>query len=166
MRTDDHTIDLFHDRVARGAPLIRLLMDDPAFRAMYREQLRDLLSTVFESSRARDIISSKHKLIAPYVTGQDRENWRFGFASTSQQFDAAVYGLHGLLSHIERRIDAARRALDHSRSKSGRDTPPGSPTRRRLPTPDNVHSQSGPIVLCAVDASTIRSLLLTYGTKP
>ena len=111
----DGTIDLFHDRTAADWPLIRFLMDDPVYRALYRRHVEDLLTTVFVPSRVHATIRAEHARIARYVIGDEGEDPSRGFVTSPQQFDEAVYGQNGLLTIVENRASGVRRALENAR---------------------------------------------------
>jgi spore coat protein H len=111
----DVTLDLFHDRVESGVPLIRLLMDEAIYRATYRTHVADLLATVFEPSRLGATIRSEHARIAGYVIGEEGEDPSRSFAGTPLEFDATVYGPNGLVAYVETRAAAVRKALQEAR---------------------------------------------------
>ena len=108
-------IDLFHDRIAANWPLIRLLMDDPVYRAAYRAHVEDLLATVFEPSRVGATLQSEHARIARFVIGAEGEDPARTFAGTPIEFDATVFGPTGLAAFVENRAAAVRRALGTAR---------------------------------------------------
>lgn len=104
-------IDLFHGNLAPNWPLIRLLMEDPVYRAAYRTNLETLLASVFEPSRLNAVIRSEHARIFPFVIGPTGEPFGRNLAGSAAQFDAAVNGPAGLAAYVSRRATAVQQAL-------------------------------------------------------
>ncbi|HEY6509021.1 MAG TPA: CotH kinase family protein, partial [Vicinamibacterales bacterium] len=104
-------IDLFHANLAPNWPLIRLLMEDPVYRAAYRTNLETLLARVFEPGRLNAIIRSEHARIFPFVIGPTGEPFGRNLAGSAAQFDAAVNGPAGLAAYVSRRATAVQQAL-------------------------------------------------------
>lgn len=102
-------VDLFHDRIATNWPLIRLLLDDPVYRAAYRAQVEELLTTVFEPNSVMARFQSAFALIAPYVAAQDPT---LTAGLTPAQFVQAV---EGLVQYAPARHAAVRQALGAAR---------------------------------------------------
>ncbi len=108
-------LDLFHDRAGPAWPLIRFLMDDPAYRAMYRAQMEELLATVFDPGRIGVTLRSEQARIFPYVFGPQGETFGRSFAGTPLQFDNSVHGPNGLMAYVTSRAAAVRSALQVAR---------------------------------------------------
>jgi spore coat protein H len=97
-------IDLFHNNVSgTNWPLIRFLLDDPVYRAAYRANVQDLLSTVFEPSRVSVIMRTEQARIFPFVIGPQGEPPQRNFAGTAAQFDASLFGTNGLINYVANR---------------------------------------------------------------
>lgn len=109
------TLDLFHTRLGNEWPLIRRLLDDPAFRATYRGQLEELLNSVLEPSRVNARVRAEYDRIAPYVVGATGEAAERSFAGTAAQFEAATIGPGGVAALLQSRATAARAALSTTR---------------------------------------------------
>jgi hypothetical protein len=105
-------INLFHANISTNWPLIRFLLEDPVYRAVYRTNLQTLLSEVFEPGRVSATIRSEYARIAPYVVGPTGELPGRNLAGPAAVFDAAVNGPNGLVAYVTRRAVAVRQALD------------------------------------------------------
>jgi spore coat protein H len=106
------TLDLFQDRVNMSWPLIRYLMDDPVYRAAYRQHVEELLNTVFASSRLAARLQTEYARIAPYVVGPDGEQPGRTFLQSPEQFTQAVASL---AAYAQTRPAAVRQALETTR---------------------------------------------------
>jgi spore coat protein H len=109
------TLDLFHDRVNGTWPLIRFLMDDPVYRALYRTNVQELLATVFAPARVSAMLQSEQARIFPFVFGPQGETFGRNFVGTPLQFDASVHGPNGLINYVSGRAAAAEAALRAAR---------------------------------------------------
>jgi hypothetical protein len=105
-------LDLFNDSVNAGWPLIRYLLDDSVYRAAYRSQIEELLTTVFEPTRLTARLQAESARIAPYVVGAEGEQAGRTFLASSEEFTQAVTSL---LSYVQTRSTAVRRALETAR---------------------------------------------------
>ncbi len=108
-------IDLFHEETDGSWPLIRWLLDDAVYRAMYRRHVEDILATTFQPSRVMAQLRSEHALIARDVVGPEGEQAGRTFLESPQRFDDALYGPGGLLAYVQARYDLLREALAGSR---------------------------------------------------
>ena len=111
------TLDLFQDRVNASWPLIRYLMDDPVYRAAYRQNVEELLNTVFESSRLAARLQAEYARIAPYVVGPDGEQPGRTFLQSPEQFTQAVASL---AAYAQTRPAAVRRPRNERAPRSHR----------------------------------------------
>lgn len=105
-------LDLFHDSVNAGWPLIRYLLDDPVYRAAYRGQIEELLNTVFEPARVTSRLQAESARIAPYVVGAEGEQTGRTFLASPEEFTQAVTSL---LAYAQSRSASVRRALETAR---------------------------------------------------
>ena len=101
-------LDLFHDRVDRSWPLIRYLLDDPGYRAAYRQHVEELLASVFEPTRLSSRLQAEYARVAPYVIGAEGEQPGRTFIDTPAQFTQAVTNL---LTYVQTRGASVRQAL-------------------------------------------------------
>ena len=113
--TPGTTLDLFHDRAGTNWPLIRFLMDNPEYRAVYRAHVENLLGTVFEPSRVSAILRSEQARIFNFVFGPQGESLTRNFVGSPAQFDASVYGTNGLIAYVNNRAAAVQAALRTAR---------------------------------------------------
>lgn len=88
--------------------MIRLLLDDPVYRAVYRAHVQDLLATVFEASRLSARLRSEATLIAPYVVGAEGEQAGRTFLQSPAQFETSV---ESLISYVQSRAVSLQQAL-------------------------------------------------------
>lgn len=105
-------LDLFHDSVNAGWPLIRYLLDDPVYRSAYRSQIEELLNTVFEPTRVTSRLQAEYARIAPYVAGAEGEQAGRTFLASPEEFTQAVTSL---LAYVQSRSTSVRRALETAR---------------------------------------------------
>jgi spore coat protein CotH len=108
----DAGIDLFQNNVNASWPLIRYLLDDPVYRAAYRQDVEDLLNTVFEPSRLTTRLQAEYARIAPYVIGAEGEQPGRTFLDSPEQFTQQVANL---IAYVPARAAAVRQALATSR---------------------------------------------------
>jgi hypothetical protein len=105
------TLDLFQTRVGADWPLIRRLLADPTYRAVYRGHIEELLNSVLEPSRVSARVRAEYDRIVPYVVGASGEAPERSFAGTASQFEAAAIGPAGIAAILQSRTTAARIAL-------------------------------------------------------
>ncbi len=88
------------DEVEDSWPLIRYLLDDPVYAAIYYEELERALDGPLEvqafSARAQEL----HDLISPYA---EQEQEPYTQLSSWQAFESSVSGPDGLVAHVEER---------------------------------------------------------------
>jgi hypothetical protein len=101
-------LSLSLDEVSDSWPLIRYLMDDPLYHAMYLEDLEEFVTTTFAPDRMTEIIEANHDLIASSVTGVDGETDGYTNLSSPEAFDASV---DELIEHVTGRYDAVMEYL-------------------------------------------------------
>jgi hypothetical protein len=97
-------LSLSLDEVDDSWPLIRYLMDDSVYHAMYLDDLEDVVTTVFEPEEVEKIYRFNHDLISPYVTGTSGETEGYTTLKSPNEFDAS---LNELIEHTGSRYDAA-----------------------------------------------------------
>jgi spore coat protein H len=96
-------LSLTLDEVDESWPLIRYLMDDPVYHAMYLDDLEDVVTTVFEPEAMETTYRFNHDLIEPYVTGAEGETEGYSNLKSPNEFDAS---LNELIEHADSRYDA------------------------------------------------------------
>ena len=93
-------------------PVIRYLMDDPVYAAMYYQELATFLDGAFELEKVSNRMETLHQLIAPYVTGSEGEVSPYTNLSNSQAFNQSLTaGNNALLPHIEDQHEIVEDAL-------------------------------------------------------
>jgi spore coat protein H len=107
-------------------PLIRFLMDDPVYNAVYHQEMRTALDGCFNEAAVTAKIRRLHELIRPYVVGTEGESSAYTYLSNgAAEFNQA---LTTLLDHVNSRQIAARNYL-------GMGNPSVSPNLSPSPTP-------------------------------
>lgn len=96
-------IDIMLNNVQPVWPLIRHLLDDPLYRAVYRANVDEMLRTVFEPSRVSAIIQSESARIFPFIFGAQGEIASRNFAGTVAQYDNNIFGPNGLIAYVQNR---------------------------------------------------------------
>ncbi len=101
-------LDLFLDGSGTNWPLIRFLLDDPTYRAVYRRHVTDLLNTVFEPNAVIARLRAEHARVTPYVIGSAGEEASHTFITDPAQFTNALPTLE---AYVRSRHAAALAAL-------------------------------------------------------
>lgn len=96
---------LDHSNIGENWPLIRYLMDDPVYHALYVGYVEDTINGAFEPSKIQATYQAMHDLIAPYVVGENGEIEGYTFLTSDEAFDTA---LTELMTHAEERAALAR----------------------------------------------------------
>ncbi len=100
------------DEVSDRWPVIRYLMDDPVYAAIYHQELATFLDGAFALEKVSNRMQVLHDLITPYVTGVDGEVSPYTNLSNSNAFNNALtQGNNALLPHIENRHEEVEDAL-------------------------------------------------------
>ena len=76
-------------------PLIRFLMDDPTYAAIYRKYVLEAANGLMAPASLQARLQKAHDLIAPYATNEQQG---YTFLSTPQAFEDALSGANGLMS--------------------------------------------------------------------
>jgi hypothetical protein len=97
--------ELDQSTVDDGWPLIRLLLDDPVYRELYRAHVEDFAAGAFHPDSIRERLQHQHDLIAPYVTGSEGEQAPYTLLNNPDSFESS---LEYLFDHVERRQAAVR----------------------------------------------------------
>ncbi|MBM7118348.1 CotH kinase family protein [Archangium primigenium] len=92
-------------------PLIRLLMDDPTYAALYRQYLLEAVDGPASPDALRARITSARDTIAPWAVGENAERTGFTFLSTPESFETAISGTTGLLNFAAKRQADVKTAL-------------------------------------------------------
>jgi len=88
------------DQINENWPLIRYLMDDPVYHAMYNAFVYDTIDGVYSVARSQTRFQEAHDLIAPYVVGPEGEQPGYTCLDDPEDFEDA---LSYLLNHARRR---------------------------------------------------------------
>lgn len=101
------------DEVDERRPLVRLLLDDPVYRGIYRDELQAALAGAFDAGWVIERARAYHALIAPWVVGPDGEAAPYTFLESAAEFEDALDGPGGtpLAPHVTARHNAVREAL-------------------------------------------------------
>jgi spore coat protein CotH len=102
-------VGVMMDDVDERWPLIRYLLDDPDYRATYREALQAGLEGAYAREPFEARASALHQRIAPYVLGQEAEPYTH--LAGPDTFERALSGDTGLFAVAEQRREAVRSAL-------------------------------------------------------
>lgn len=90
--------------VANSWPLIRYLMDEPEYKALYDGHLTTILNSSFKPATIQAEYTRLYNLIKPYAVGAEGEVKPYSFLSSLTEFDAAFDALN---SHAAARYAAA-----------------------------------------------------------
>ncbi|MCD4770243.1 MAG: CotH kinase family protein [Bacteroidales bacterium] len=84
-------------------PLIRYLMDQPEYEAIYETYLQSVIDDAFEPSKMKELYQYYHNLIYDYVIGSDGEQPGYTFLRSLSVFtDALSYQMN----HVDERHNA------------------------------------------------------------
>ena len=92
-------------------PLIRFLMDDPTYAAIYKQYALDAANGLVAPTALQARLQAAHALIAPYVVGETPEQAGYTFLSTPQAFEDAFSGANGLMNFAAKRQSEVQAAL-------------------------------------------------------
>jgi spore coat protein H len=95
--------------VGENWPLIRYLMDDPVYHALYVQYVAETIDGVFEPARMEAIYQTLHDLIAPYVVGENGEQPGYTHLNSPAEFESA---LTALIEHVNERYAVAQDYLN------------------------------------------------------
>ncbi len=98
-------LELTPEQVDDQWPLIRYLIDDPVYHAIYVKYVDETIRKTFYPFRMRPIYKAAHDMIRPYVVGDEGEVEGYTVLSNPDAFDR---GLTNLNRHVQRRVRAAR----------------------------------------------------------
>lgn len=86
-------------------PLIRYLMDDPVYKARYRQDLAEVLETVWQPEKLAARYRRAHDLIAPYVLAEQE-----GYTQL-ESIDSFNSSVEALIEHAQQRYEAVKAYL-------------------------------------------------------
>ena len=95
--------------VGANWPLIRYLMSDPIYKALYLNYLHEVIATAFYPSKMAVRYRELHDLAKPYVTGVDGEKANYTFLNSAADFESAY---NYLLNHVNSRYSATQNYLN------------------------------------------------------
>ena len=81
------------DEVDESWPLIRYLLDDPEYHALYVDYIEKLINDVYNPETINPRIQELHDLIEPYVIGSHGENFGYLNLSSSSAFENSLVEL-------------------------------------------------------------------------
>jgi hypothetical protein len=92
--------------------MIRRLLDDEVYSAIYRQNLLDLQTGAFDLDTTSALAQTYHDLIAPYVVGADGEQPGYTFLSNDAAFETSISGgSNAIADHIADRHAEVTAAL-------------------------------------------------------
>jgi spore coat protein H len=103
--------ELFHESVGAEWPLISILLADPVYAQLYRDELATSISGLFEVSAAAPRLRALHELIAPHITGEYAETSTHTTVGSAAAFADSVDGASGLVAHFAARRERVLEAL-------------------------------------------------------
>ncbi len=103
---------LSQDSVGNDWPLIRYLMDDPVYHALYVADVAETIEGPFAPARMEAIYRTLHDLIAPYVVGAQGEQAGYTLLDSPEAFEAS---LATLIEHVNQRHAAAQEYINSQR---------------------------------------------------
>ena len=103
--TNNTTTSLTHVSTGSNWPLIRFLLDDSVYYALYLNELKTFSTNSFNSGIAANKIQAAHDLIAPYVTGTEPEQIGYTFLTSPADFDNGFTSLFQFISRQSVAID-------------------------------------------------------------
>ena len=100
------------DEVGADWPVIRYLIDDPTYAALYYDELNALLDGAFALEPLHARIDELHNLVAPYVVGETGEAYPYTNLNNPNAFEQSTEaGESALKPHIESRHEIVNDAL-------------------------------------------------------
>ena len=100
------------DEINDSWPVIRYLLDDPVYQALYYEELALLLNGAFAIDALHARIDELHALISPYVVGSDGEVYPYTNLNNATAFEASIEtGESALKPHVTSRRAIVEDAL-------------------------------------------------------
>jgi spore coat protein H len=96
---------LDQESVGENWPLIRYLMDDPEYHALYVSAMQDFVDEVFVPDELADRLTALHELIAPYVVGENGEVEGYTYLNSESAFESS---LPDLIAYVEERYALAQ----------------------------------------------------------
>jgi spore coat protein H len=108
---EGRSADLLHTSTTAAWPLIRYLLDDPEYRALYLTELQAAIDGVMAPASAAERFTRAHGLIAPFAVGDGTETGErpgFTFLGGAAAFQG---GLTDLTSFVDRQALRAHEIL-------------------------------------------------------
>jgi spore coat protein CotH len=105
----DGSLSIALTEVSARWPLIRYLMDDEDYRALYSAYVEETINSAFEPTKMIARYRRLHDLVQPYVTGSEGENDGYTFLRSDSEFYS---GLDYLISHVSLRKAEAENYID------------------------------------------------------
>jgi spore coat protein H len=96
---------LDQESVGENWPLIRYLMDDPEYHALYVSALQDFVDEVFVPDELADRLTALHEMIAPYVVGENGEVEGYTYLDLESAFEDS---LPDLIAYVDERYTLAQ----------------------------------------------------------
>jgi spore coat protein H len=103
--TNNTTASLTHANTGSNWPLIRFLLDDSVYYALYLNELKTFSKNSFNSGITANKVQAAHDLIAPYVTGTEPELSGYTFLTSPADFDNGFTSLFQFISRQSVAID-------------------------------------------------------------
>jgi hypothetical protein len=100
------------ENVTERWPLIRYLMDDPEYHALYIQILKRVAETSYNPEKLEEICDQYHDIIASSVIGPDGEREGYTYLTNESDFDRAF---EEMKAHIRSQYE---KAIEYIKSQS------------------------------------------------
>ncbi len=101
-------LSLSQDEVTEFFPLIRLLVDDPVYKAQYISFVEAVISGPYETTRAKARFSEAMDLVRPYITGEEGEQAGYTLLESPSDLETEF---QRLLTQVDQRTAAVTQFL-------------------------------------------------------
>lgn len=99
------------DDVGSDWPLIRYLIDEPAYKNYYLNFIDDVINNAFEPSKMKDLYTYYESLLEPYTVGSEGEIDGYSFVFNATEFYDAIQTLN---NHVDQRYTVASNYLSQN----------------------------------------------------
>jgi spore coat protein H len=94
----DLVIDLAWSKATDQFPIIKYILDDPAYRAIYKENIRVFSETYFTPEKMNALFEKNQKMIAPYINGVEKEEKPYTHLAKITDFDKGLQDLKDFMT--------------------------------------------------------------------
>lgn len=100
LKAQNRALSLSMSEVKASWPLIRYLLDDPTYLAIYKSHMRSFSEGVFTPQRMNELFERNHSLIAPFAVGANGEQKSYTYLTSATTF---TNELSALKQHVATR---------------------------------------------------------------